>query len=168
MGETSAKLRLIFDIIRSRQGVYLFDEFDAIGAERSRDNDVGEMRRVLNAFLQFLELDDSDSLIVAATNAPGMLDQALFRRFDDILHYGLPTPTEASRLIRNRVGQFLDKGMTFDETVAKIGGLSHAEIAQACDNAIKQTILTDQPRVTIGLLEAMLHERRRAYGNAKD
>ena len=59
MGETSAKLRLIFEIIQSRQGVYLFDEFDAIGTERSRDNDVGEIRRVLNSFLQFLELDDS-------------------------------------------------------------------------------------------------------------
>ncbi len=51
MGETSSKLRQIFDMIRNAHGVYLFDEFDAIGADRSMDNDVGEMRRVLNAFL---------------------------------------------------------------------------------------------------------------------
>ncbi|MBL0381956.1 MAG: ATP-binding protein [Desulfofustis sp. PB-SRB1] len=70
MGETSAKLRQIFDVIQERRGVYLFDEFDAIGGERSRENDVGEMRRVLNAFLQFIERDSSDSLIVAATNNP--------------------------------------------------------------------------------------------------
>src|SRR5690606_40096382 len=55
MGETSAKLRQVFDLIEQRQGVYLFDEFDAIGGERSRDNDVGEMRRVLNSFLQFID-----------------------------------------------------------------------------------------------------------------
>jgi SpoVK/Ycf46/Vps4 family AAA+-type ATPase len=50
MGETAIKLRLIFDIIVSNRGVYLFDEFDAIVAERARDNEVDEMRRVLNAF----------------------------------------------------------------------------------------------------------------------
>ena len=51
MWETSAKLRQVFQYMETRRGVYLFDEFDAIGAERSRDNDVGEMRRVLNSFL---------------------------------------------------------------------------------------------------------------------
>ena len=76
MGETSAKLRQIFDIIKQRQGIYLFDEFDAIGGERSRDNDVGEIRRVLNSFLQFIERDDSDSLVIAITNNKALLDQA--------------------------------------------------------------------------------------------
>jgi ATP-dependent 26S proteasome regulatory subunit len=50
MGETSAKLRQIFDLIRDEAGVYLFDELDAIAGERSLANEVGEMRRVLNAF----------------------------------------------------------------------------------------------------------------------
>lgn len=98
MGETSAKLRQIFEVIQERRGVYLFDEFDAIGGERSRENDVGEMRRVLNAFLQFIEQDTSDSLIVAATNNPHILDQALFRRFDDVLHYHLPEKVELNFL----------------------------------------------------------------------
>ncbi len=102
MGETSAKLRQIFDLIEQRQGVYLFDEFDAIGGERSRDNDVGEMRRVLNSFLQFIERDQSDSLIIAITNNKSLLDQALFRRFDDVMLYNLPTKEEKlSLLTRN-------------------------------------------------------------------
>jgi len=58
MGETAAKLRLVFDVIQSTRGVYLFDEFDAIGGRRTSTNDVGEIRRVLNSFLGFLELDD--------------------------------------------------------------------------------------------------------------
>ena len=90
MGETASKLRQIFEVIAQQKGVYLFDEFDAIGAERGRDNEVGEMRRVLNAFLQFIESDKSDSFIIAATNNPGILDKALFRRFDDVLYYNLP------------------------------------------------------------------------------
>jgi len=166
MGETSAKLRQIFDVIQERRGVYLFDEFDAIGGERSRENDVGEMRRVLNAFLQFIERDTSDSLIVAATNNPRILDQALFRRFDDVLHYHLPEKAEIERLIENRLGSFRSKKMQL-ETSAKIAeSLSHAEIAQACDDAIKEMILADRKTVTATLLKQMLHERRSAYNTS--
>ena len=68
MGETSVRLRQIFDSTMSSTGVYFFDEFDAIGADRSLDNEVGEARRILNSFLQLIEQDDSESIIVAATN----------------------------------------------------------------------------------------------------
>ena len=64
MGETSAKLRQIFDEISATVGVYLFDEFDAIGADRALDNEVGEARRILNSFLQFIEQDASESIII--------------------------------------------------------------------------------------------------------
>src|SRR5947209_7788832 len=63
MGETAAKLRLVFDAMSEMRGVYLFDEIDAIGTKRTRDNDVGEARRILNSFLQFMEQDQSESLI---------------------------------------------------------------------------------------------------------
>ena len=106
MGETAAKLRQIFEVIARQKGVYLFDEFDAIGAERGRENEVGEMRRVLNAFLQFIEHDKSDSFIIAATNNPGILDKALFRRFDDVLYYNLPGKEQIVQLIKNRLGTF--------------------------------------------------------------
>ena len=163
MGETSAKLRQIFDVIPEHRGVYLFDEFDAIGGERRRDNDVGEMRRVLNAFLQFIERDTSDSLIVAATNNPRILDQALFRRFDDVLHYNLPEQAEIERLIENRLGTFRPQKMHLDTSIKAAVSLSHAEIAQACDDAIKEAILADRMAVTATLLKQMLHERRSAY-----
>jgi len=87
MGETAAKLRLVFDATRTTRGVYLFDEFDAIGGRRTAANDVGEIRRVLNSFLLFLGQERSDSLVVAATNHPDLLDRALFRRFDDVVEY---------------------------------------------------------------------------------
>lgn len=164
MGETSAKLRQIFDIMRERRGVYLFDEFDAIGAERSRDNDVGEMRRVLNSFLQFIEQDESDSLVIAATNNPKILDQALFRRFDDIMHYSLPSKGEIVSLINNRLGEFRPTSLSTTAVANIAKSLSHAEIAQACDDAIKEAILADRSRITSTQLKAMLEERRSAYG----
>ncbi|QUC03080.1 AAA family ATPase [Atopobium sp. oral taxon 416] len=106
LGETSSRLRQIFEAIASNRAVYLFDEFDAIGADRSRDNEVGEMRRILNSFLQFIEADTSESIIIAATNNRKMLDQALFRRFDDVMHYELPTTREVKRIVANRTGAY--------------------------------------------------------------
>ncbi len=162
MGETSAKLRQIFDIIQNHRGVFLFDEFDAIGAERSRDNDVGEMRRVLNSFLQFIENDESGSIIIAATNNPRLLDQALFRRFDDILHYQLPTSKEVESLITSRLGAF--KGRFALKPISEYTkGLSHSEITQSCNDAIKETILNGKNKVTKDLLISMLQDRKAAY-----
>lgn len=162
MGESSAKLRQVFDLVQQEHGVYLFDEFDAIGGERSMDNDVGEMRRVLNAFLQFVDQDPSDSLIVAATNNPKLLDQALFRRFDDILYYSLPSPAERKQLIENLLGVFLAKKFVWKDVLAESDRLSHAEIDQACRDAIKQVILSDQSHVTSTQLLTMLRERKKA------
>jgi SpoVK/Ycf46/Vps4 family AAA+-type ATPase len=163
MGETGAKLRQIFEKLDESRGVYLFDEFDAIGSERSKDNDVGEMRRVLNAFLQFIEHDKSESYIVAATNNVNILDQALFRRFDDIFNYSLPDKNQIKKLISNRLGQFLPKEF-IAKTIEKAASLSHAEICQACDDSIKEAILSDKKLVSLDTLSRMLEDRRKSYG----
>ena len=167
MGETSAKLRQIFDLIQQENGVYLFDEFDAIGGERAMENDVGEMRRVLNAFLQFIEQDTSDSVIVAASNSPKLLDRALFRRFDDVLYYELPVSSERKRLIQNVLGTFLSPQFTWKAVLTESDGLCHAEIDQACLDAIKQAILSDVPEVNASLLKQMLIERHSALAGRK-
>lgn len=160
MGETSAKLRQIFDLIRDDQGVYLFDEFDAIGGDRSLDNDVGEMRRVLNALLQFIELDSSDSMIIGATNKPSLLDHALFRRFDDILNFELPDEASRRELIENVLGTFKCSRLDWQSILTDSEGLSHADIDHACLDAIKVAILIDQKNVQTETLTKALHERK--------
>lgn len=162
MGETSAKLRQIFNLMQQEHGVYLFDEFDAIGGERSLDNDVGEMRRVLNAFLQFIEQDLSDSLIIAATNNARLLDQALFRRFDDVLYYDLPTIKERKDLISNVLGAFQSQKFVWKTILTLSEGLSHAEIDLACRDAIKKAILSDASTVSSGSLLESLRNRNDA------
>jgi len=164
MGETSAKLRQVFDLIKKKQGVYLFDEFDAIGGERSRDNDVGEMRRVVNSFLQFIERDSSDSLIIAITNNKALLDQALFRRFDDVILYNLPTQEEKLELLENRLARYRkNKGINFKQLLPNINGLSHAEISLACLDAIKETILNDKALMNNNLILKAIEDRNNAY-----
>lgn len=167
MGETGAKLRQVFDVIEEQRAVFLFDEFDAIGGERGLTNDVGEMRRVLNAFLQFIERDKSGGLIIAATNNLRLLDQALFRRFDDVLHFELPDLDQRKRLIANRLGVFKGRTLKIGPIAAAAERLSHAEITQACDDAIKETIMSNQKTVSASLLSTMLEERMGAYGRPR-
>lgn len=162
MGETGAKLRLIFEAIKERNGIYLFDEFDAIGAERGSENEVGEMRRVLNAFLQFIENDFSESLIIAATNNLSVLDPALFRRFDDVIYFKNPDKTEVILLLRNLLGSFI--GNIDPSSISKeIEGLSHAEISIGCIDAIKDAILQDQSVVNKKTLLAMIQDRHHIH-----
>ncbi len=163
MGETSAKLRQIFDLIRDESGVYLFDEFDAIGGDRSLDNDVGEMRRVLNALLQFIEQDASDSMIIGATNKPALLDRALFRRFDDVLTYDAPDEAARQRLIENVLGSFKSARLGWKAILTESEGLSQAEINHACLDAIKTTILHDGKAVLTETLAKTLLERKQTH-----
>lgn len=160
MGETAAKLRLVFDAMPTTRGVYFFDEFDAIGARRGERNDVGEIRRVLNSFLQFLEKDESEGLIVAATNHPELLDPALFRRFDDVIHYGLPSPDISVRILQTRLSTFKTSGVDWKGAAADAEGLSQAEIARAADEAAKRAVLADRKSVTGEDLKLAIAERK--------
>jgi SpoVK/Ycf46/Vps4 family AAA+-type ATPase len=163
MGETAAKLRLVFDALQSTRGVYLFDEFDALGGERGSKNDVGEIRRVLNSFLQFLEQDESDSLVLGATNHVGLLDRALFRRFDAVLEYGLPSAEIAGRVMRARLGLLDTAAIDWDAAAKAAEGLSHAEIAMACEQAAKNAILDHTTSVRDSALALALEERRSTH-----
>jgi SpoVK/Ycf46/Vps4 family AAA+-type ATPase len=160
MGETATKLRLVFEAMASTRGVYLFDEFDALGGRRSASNDVGEIRRVLNSFLQFLEQDESESLVIAATNHVELLDQALFRRFDAVLTYGLPTSEIASLVMQARLAPMETRGVDWSAAVEAAEGLSHAEITRACEQAAKDALLAGSTVVDTAQLRGALDERR--------
>ncbi len=160
MGETAAKLRLVFDAIQSTRGVYFFDEFDALGGERGSKNDVGEIRRVLNSFLQFLEQDESDSLVLGATNHVALLDRALFRRFDAVVEYGLPNAEIATRVMQGRLSLLDTSDIDWAAAARDAEGLSHAEIAMACEHAAKNAILDHTTSVQGSELASALHERR--------
>lgn len=161
MGETAAKLRQVFDAISDVRGVYFFDEFDAIGSQRGMPNDVGEIRRVLNSFLQMIEHDQSNSLIIAATNHPEILDYALFRRFDDVVEYHVPSVEQSASLLRTRLGTFAPKPFPLKSLAEKAIGLSYAELRRAVDEAIKEALMHDEARVSLDALETALLERRK-------
>jgi SpoVK/Ycf46/Vps4 family AAA+-type ATPase len=170
LGETAAKLRLVFDQIATMRGVYLFDEFDAIGARRGDPNDVGEMRRVLNSFLAFMEEGSAtDSLIIAATNHSEALDHALARRFDEVIEYLLPDTESAMELVRRRLGKFSKAKLDW-KAMADAGiGLSQGELVRAVDEVVKDLILDGKTIDTPMLVTALAdrHQYRSRFACLK-
>ena len=168
MGETATKLRQIFDAVTSTRGVYFFDEFDAIGSQRGMANDVGEIRRILNSFLLMIEQDDSNSVIIAATNHPDILDEALFRRFDDVVEYDVPRSDEVLTLLRMRLGRYLKSSKALSDFAGDAQGLSHAEIARAVDDALKDAVMLDSDSIPVDALSALLRQRQAARRRAAE
>ena len=156
MGETSSRLHQISDSMDTSAGVYLFDEFDAIGADRLMDNEVGEMRRILNSVLQFSENDVSDSIIIAATNNPKMLDKALARRFDDAIHYELPNDAQIKQLFDYKLEGYQDGSICSKEVIEAARGLSQAELTIVAEDAVKESILYGK-NINSSMLISLLH-----------
>lgn len=161
MGETAAKLRLVFDETQRRRAVYLFDEFDAVGGHRTATNDVAEMRRVLNSFLQFMEEPSAtDSVLLAATNHPGLLDRALQRRFDEVLRFEMPTEAEVRGIVERHLRPLKCSRPAWKRIAEHAEGLSQAEIARATEEAVKEAILGERSTVTTDELLAQIEARQ--------
>ena len=167
MGETAAKLRLIFDESEKRRGVYLFDEFDAVGGRRSATNDVAEMRRVLNSFLQFMEEPNAtDSVIVGATNHPELLDRALLRRFDLVIEFNTPSDEQIRELIKGSLRPMKFPRLAWKSIIKAARGLSQSEIVRATEDTVKTAILEERRTLSTQDIVTRLNERmamRRAF-----
>ncbi len=161
MGESIAKLRMIFDAMEDHRGVYLFDEFDSIGSQRDQGQDVGEIKRVLNSFLINIEKDQSNSIIIAATNLPESLDKALFRRFDDIIRYPLPDIGEIKNVLKKNLSGFsLSTKISLEKIAKEAIGLSYSDIVRACEEAIKEMIIMGKNKIPVTSLLTSLEKRK--------
>lgn len=160
-GETASKLRILFDQIAQTRGVYLLDEFDAIGARRAEANDIGEIRRVLNSVLSFMEEPNAtDSLVIAATNHAEILDNALARRFDEVIAYGVPDAAGAKALIQRRLGKFKLGAKAWPSLAKETEGLSQGELTRAADAAVKAAILEGSATASAAVLYETLRDRQ--------
>jgi AAA+ superfamily predicted ATPase len=158
LGETASKLAKVFEHVRAMPAVYLFDEFDAIGSERSaqgNDSAGGEMRRVVNSLLQFIEDDRSDSLIIAATNHSQMLDSAIFRRFDETIAFETLTTVEVIKLTRRKLDGFTAETIDHEAILAASPRLGHADLCAALDRVRKDHVIAETTISTTSVVAAI-------------
>lgn len=162
LGETAANLRKVFDFARSRPMVVLFDEFDAIGKDRASLEEHGEIKRVVNSFLQILDGFRSDTVAIAATNHQGLLDPALWRRFDEIVFFDLPDAAAIEDLLRRNLRQIgIHPALGLPALAEGLVGLSHADVERIARDAVKEMLLTDPGPVTPSALEGSSARQRK-------
>ena len=157
-GESAHRLAKVFEYVRLMPGVYLFDEFDSIGADRAAigsEADGGEARRVVNALLQFIEGDQSSSVIVAATNHAQMLDSAIFRRFDETIVFEPLTKDELVELVRRKLTGFSAEPLDYDAICDVNPMLGHADLCAALDRARKDQVLEGVSISTSHIVDAI-------------
>lgn len=161
LGSTAVQLRVIFGEMPRRPGVYLFDEFDSVAKARGDSQDVGEMNRVVTAFLQLVDADVSGSILVAATNHVELLDRAMFRRFDVIVPFEKPTREQLVELLELRLGPLGLTAEHADSLAAQAEGWSFADVARACDDAVRTMALDDRHEISEGDIAQALDELKR-------
>jgi SpoVK/Ycf46/Vps4 family AAA+-type ATPase len=162
LGETAANIRKVFDFARSRPMVLFFDEFDAIGKHRTAEDEHGELKRVVNSFLQLLDGFRNDTLTIAATNHQGLLDPALWRRFDEIILFPKPDAKQILDLLTRVLRQIgVSQSIKLDQVAKSLLGMTHADVERLAVDAIKQTILNSKTEIEPEILVAAV-ERQRA------
>lgn len=144
-GESATNLRSVFEATKERPCVLLLDECDFIARSRVGSKDIGEAARIVNTLLQLMEEYDSPGLLVATTNIDDSLDEALFRRFDDVFLVPLPGPQEIDRLLRLTLSAVqVSNRVNWEELVSLLKGTSAAQVVKAAMDAAKAAVLNGQ------------------------
>ena len=142
IGEGGRMVRELFSLAKEKAPSVIFlDEIDAIGAKRLDGSTSGD-REVQRTLMQLLaELDGFDALqdvkIIAATNRPDILDDALLRpgRFDRVIE--IPIPDDASRkaILDVHLSSMNTKKIAIGRVVERTKGYSGAELKATCVEA---------------------------------
>lgn len=161
LGETASNLRKVFDFARTRPVVLFFDEFDAIGKQRTALDEHGELKRVVNSFLQLLDSFHSETITLAATNHQGLLDPALWRRFDDIMFFALPDVEQIESLLCNSFKHVeLSPSVKLKTTAKSLVGFSHADVVRIANETIKEFVLAEYDRITPVVLKRAVERQK--------
>ncbi len=163
LGETASNLRRLFEFAARKPCILFLDEFDALARTRSDTSEHNELRRVVNSLLLMIERFKGPGLIIAATNLPYSLDEALWRRFDDIISFEPPSEYEIGLLLAR---QFANFPAHFDlaAPVPKLVGMSYADIERICIDAIKKAVLKKRKSVSETEFAVALRQETRRKG----
>ncbi|MDR2352379.1 MAG: AAA family ATPase [Deltaproteobacteria bacterium] len=144
LGETAGNIRKVFDFAKGESYVILFDEFDAIARSRSDQYEHGEIKRVVNTFLQQIDNFKERSLLIAATNFEKSIDYAIWRRFDSTLRFDMPDESDRVKLFNLKLKKFKGSVSTITENAVHMENFSHSDVEKAALAVIKKCIIDGQ------------------------
>jgi SpoVK/Ycf46/Vps4 family AAA+-type ATPase len=164
LGDTARNLDAIVQFAEQTPCVLVFDEFDVLGQERGQGGDHGEMGRVAATVLQLLEEVRGESVIVATSNHPRLIDTAVWRRFDELVVFDKLAHPQVAELIGLKLRAY-PATVSTTNWAEKLAGLSPAEVELVCRDAMRRAVLADQRAVNdtaFGLATARIRARRAA------
>jgi SpoVK/Ycf46/Vps4 family AAA+-type ATPase len=143
LGETSSRLKRLFDFVRTHQCVLFFDEFDTLGKERGDTHETGEIKRVVSSLLLQIDALPSHVVVITATNHAELLDRAVWRRFQ--LRLALPGPTQAQKedwftRFQETLGESL--GVSAKALATRLEVQSFSELEQFCTDVHRRYVLS--------------------------
>lgn len=147
LGRTGQNLRRALDYARDNLCVLFLDEFDALAKRRDDDGDIGELKRLVNVLLLELDRWPNDSILIAATNHPELLDRAIERRFDMIIELGLPSIDSRQAIIASCLHS-PERGIARSLTkafAAVTDGWSGSDLARLCRLVLRREVLDGEP-----------------------
>lgn len=158
-GESASNLRAVFEYCKKDPVVLLLDECDFIAKSRVLSQDVGEVPRIVNMLLTLLDEYDAPGLVIATTNLKVSLDEALFRRFDDVIEMPMPEINEIERLLKMTLSAIpVSKDIDYHALAEKMNGFSSANIVLTAQRAAKISVLEGNNRVFITHFDQALKE----------
>jgi SpoVK/Ycf46/Vps4 family AAA+-type ATPase len=161
LGETATNLRTIFETAVQTPCLLFLDECDSIAKSREDAQDVGEIKRVVNTFLQMLdEYEASSGLLVAATNLDKSLDTALWRRFDDIIEVPKPGEDELKIILKQTLSSISVGSINWPLILKHLSGFSSAQVVRVGQDAAKRAVLDREELVIQEHLEEAIKEIR--------
>ncbi len=161
LGETASNIRKIFDYAKKDSWLIFFDEFDAIGRSRNDSTEHGEIKRVVNAFLQQIDNFKGRSLIIAATNFEQSLDYAIWRRFDETIRFDMPSNEEKTKLFDLKMNRFKGPSHVIEQYLNELEAFSHSDIEKVCQIIIKRCILEGKKIYTKNDIEYAVEKQKK-------
>jgi len=159
LGETASNLRLVFEDASKNPCLLFLDECDSIAKSREDSQEVGEIKRVVNTFLQILdEYESSSGLLVAATNLNKSLDTALWRRFDDLIEVPKPGEQELEFILKDTLSAIEVGYINWSTIVEQMSDFSAAQAVRVAQDAAKRAILEREELVIQEHLEEAIKE----------
>jgi Cdc6-like AAA superfamily ATPase len=158
LGKSSQNLRAALAQARSVPSVMLLDEFDSIGKRRDDPSDVGELKRIVNVLLMELEAWPASGMLVAATNHPELLDRAVWRRFERVVEFDLPSSDARRELIQRNLAKHSRTATdrTLRDCVAGTVGASGSDLSTFVRSVVRKCVLSGTTDIDRALVEGLV------------
>lgn len=139
LGKTGNNLRAVLDFAKGQDAVLLLDEFDAIAKRRGDDTEIGELKRLVTVLLQEIDQWPNDHVLIAATNHPELLDLAIWRRFDLVVNFDLPSDDTIERIVLSQLSGVDEKWSSVLSII--FSGMTPSDIVRSTRNVRKKVVL---------------------------